>query len=29
VSTLDQARSIVETIAEGGDTSEFASCAAS
>ena len=29
VSTLDQARSIVETIAEGGDTSGFASCAAS
>ncbi len=29
VSTLDEARTIVETIGEGGDTSRFASCAAS
>lgn len=29
VETLDQARTIVETIGDGGETSEFASCAAS
>lgn len=29
VETLDQARTIVETIGEGGDTSEYASCEAS
>ena len=28
VSTLDEARSIVETVGEGGDTAAFASCPA-